>query len=792
MIRFFRIGCIAVSLFFMMSLANAQYITPTVGVDSSGYSINFAVARRLFDLYVMRDAELIKRLNEFLPLNSADSFILAEKEHMNDLHANFSLQTALSRWDILSVTLFAKEVNLIGSRFLSQVKIFEELNSAVGSTLMSRRKLMVQFRALDRKRLLPTEVLASQESAKMLESHVKVLTVYLNEISSCLDFLHASLPAVRDMMEVSDKHKSKLLTDDFFKRDTNFYREVCEKDLASESYNYYLKEFIRNQFPTIGRYLPKLLLSLLVLGVPFFFIGTFLFNQVIKRTRMHEQTNRSRTFIMGFGMLTCAVIIGLSKDGQSVIETIFLGRVSEWLFSFAVLIMALSIRLSKSERQVAIRLYLPIIFQNICAILLSSLLMPYRGLVIIVPVVNTAVLLWIVFVMYYRRKSLPVFDQVIGWVSMIATSVSIVTAAMGLAYLGYSVMLICFGIVTNILILVAVFHLCVSFMNNNPNRVFLNNGIRRLFLPLFSYHMAQQVFVSAAELFNIQESFFVSMSEPFVNNPELMVVSVNDVLLAIGGIFALNFILTIKRTLVQRMFGSAAAEGFIPSLMTLATYVAWLIYFLVVMMLFKVNYSAILVVLGALSMGLGFGLKDIVENFISGILLLVGQQLRPGDVVEFEGVMGKVSRVRIRDTLVETFEGAVLTIPNSQVLSKDFRNWTSNNTIRRDDLTVGVSYGTHIGKAKKIMMEAVAQTPFILSQPAPEIFVTQFGDSSVDLRLYYWMTLTQRMNVKSLLLENIYNGFNENGITIPFPQMDVHFDSPASIPSLEPVSPLQN
>ena len=161
------------------------------------------------------------------------------------------------------------------------------------------------------------------------------------------------------------------------------------------------------------------------------------------------------------------------------------------------------------------------------------------------------------------------------------------------------------------------------------------------------------------------------------------------------------------------------------------------------------------------------------------MILLIGQQVRPGDIVEVkaDGIIGKVLRVSVRATVVETFDGAVITYPNAQVLTKEFQNWTSNNMLRRNTLTVGVSYGTDLSLAMRLMLEAAQSTSGVVARPAPEILCTDFGTSSVDFSLRYWANVNISVVVGSNLRREIYRSFAEHGIGIPFPQLDVHIQA---------------
>ena len=215
-----------------------------------------------------------------------------------------------------------------------------------------------------------------------------------------------------------------------------------------------------------------------------------------------------------------------------------------------------------------------------------------------------------------------------------------------------------------------------------------------------------------------------------------------------------------------------------PSFVTLGTYLAWAFYVLFVMLLIRINYSSILVVLGGLSMGIGFAMKEVLENFISGIILLVGQQVRPGDVIEFDGIFGKIKTVSFRATVVETWDGSVITLPNTRVLSKDFRNWTRNNTLMRRDIVIGVSYDSDLKQVRDILLEAAGEIKMIQPYPAPEVLCSEFAASSVNFTVRVWLPALLCTEVCSQYREKVFALFRERGVSIPFDQLDVNLNLP--------------
>lgn len=193
-----------------------------------------------------------------------------------------------------------------------------------------------------------------------------------------------------------------------------------------------------------------------------------------------------------------------------------------------------------------------------------------------------------------------------------------------------------------------------------------------------------------------------------------------------------------------------------------------------------VDLTALTVVAGALSVGIGFGLQKITSNFISGIILLVEQSIELGDVLEFEnGEFGTVKKLGGRYILVEMLDGKEVMIPNEDLITQRVTNWTYTNPSGRVEVNVGVSYSADIHLVKKLMLEAAAEYKDVLKTPAPVCYLEEFGDSSVNFILYFFISDISkgRYEPKSVVMFSIWDKLKENGIEIPFPQRDIHIKS---------------
>ena len=181
---------------------------------------------------------------------------------------------------------------------------------------------------------------------------------------------------------------------------------------------------------------------------------------------------------------------------------------------------------------------------------------------------------------------------------------------------------------------------------------------------------------------------------------------------------------------------------------------------------------------GALGVGIGFGLQNVVSNFVSGLILVAERPMKVGDVIEIGSLVGQVRRIGIRSSTVHSLDGAEVIVPNSDLISGQLVNWTLTDSHRRVELAVGTGYA-HDPKDVKPILEEVARTqPGALTNPKPEVLCTGFGDSSIDFAIRVWsVDFTSGIRIRSELAQRVYAALDEAGIEIPFPQRDLHLRS---------------
>ena len=194
------------------------------------------------------------------------------------------------------------------------------------------------------------------------------------------------------------------------------------------------------------------------------------------------------------------------------------------------------------------------------------------------------------------------------------------------------------------------------------------------------------------------------------------------------------------------------------------------------------DLTRLTVLVSAFGLGIGFGLQQIVNNFVSGLILLFERPVQVGDSVQLGDMLGQVMRIGIRSSTIRTLLGAEVIVPNSSMLEEKVTNWTLSDRKRRIDLSLGVAYGTDAARMVKLLAEVAGENPDVASEPAPEAFFVGFGESSLDFQLRVWTDDPRWSRLRSELGIALQQALRDAGIEVPYPQRDVHVRSVPAAP----------
>jgi small-conductance mechanosensitive channel len=206
---------------------------------------------------------------------------------------------------------------------------------------------------------------------------------------------------------------------------------------------------------------------------------------------------------------------------------------------------------------------------------------------------------------------------------------------------------------------------------------------------------------------------------------------------------------------------------------SLLNYTILAVGFFLALAVLGMDLTKMTVLAGAFGVGIGFGLQSVVNNFVSGLILLFERPIHVGDTVQVGSLQGRVRRIGIRASVVRTAQGAEIIVPNAQLITEQVTNWTLSDQLRRLDLPVGVNYGAAPKKVIELLETVARAHPKVLQDPAPRGLFMSYGDSSINFELRAWTEQTNTVQVHSDLTVAIYDAVYAAGISFPFPQRDV-------------------
>lgn len=253
-------------------------------------------------------------------------------------------------------------------------------------------------------------------------------------------------------------------------------------------------------------------------------------------------------------------------------------------------------------------------------------------------------------------------------------------------------------------------------------------------------------------------------------------ISVYNILIIILIFVAVKVVMKSLEILINRKLSAqgGANEGQGKSIIQIAKYIAYILAGFVTIKSLGLDISIIGAFFATLGIGLGFALQDLFKDIISGIIILFERNVKVGDILEVDGLVGNVKEIKLRTSLLRTRDGIYIVIPNSKILNEKVINWSANNKITRFSVPVGVAYGSDVKKVEELLLKSVENHSKVTKRPAPIVVFNDFGDSALLFEIWFWTSDTWSIEItKSEIRFEINRLFLESNIQIPFPQRDI-------------------
>ena len=524
-----------------------------------------------------------------------------------------------------------------------------------------------------------------------------------------------------------------------------------------------------------------------------------------------KEKRRMLIFVVGIALFAIIVMIVRASVERNFIQ-MGTGLIINIAWLLEAIFLSLYVRLKSNQMRHAAIIYTPLMLLAFIVILFRIVLIPNALVNLIFPPVLLIFAIWQYIVAKRHRQYLPLLDKVYTHITTAAMIFSCVAAWIGYTLLAVQVMIWWTFQLAAIMTITFIYDLTkmyearylmkhlTSDVTSDVEKVSLMKRVKkgefidktwlydffcRTIVPILAVLSVLVSIYWAAQVFEMTSLCRKIFLRDIVNQTNLIRISLFRVCMAAALFFIFRYINYALRSfyLHFRKRYSETGESINKTLArNVIGIVCWGLFIIIVLVIFQVPKDGISIVSAGLATGLGFAMQSILENFIYGISLMSGR-IHVGDYIECDGIAGRVESITYQSTQITTNDGSVIAFLNSALFSKNFKNMTRNHRYELIKVPVGVAYGTDVEQVRQLLVEALqplcheenaAGQPLTDTNIPVSVAFSDFGESSVDLKVCIWMLVEEKLAVTARVKEIIYNTLNKNGIEIPFPQRDVH------------------
>lgn len=505
--------------------------------------------------------------------------------------------------------------------------------------------------------------------------------------------------------------------------------------------------------------------------------------------------------ILAATVITFAAVLGMVK---ATISQNFLSMASgllvEYAWLMAVILLSLLIRLDGKQILHGLKIYTPIMAMCFIVIFFRIVLIPNVLSNLVMPLLLLLFTIWQWFAIMKNSRQLPATDSFYAWVSLTVFLASDVASMVGYSLLSVEILIWWTMQLTCILTITCVSDLLKQY-GNDPKRKFFDDDtpVSRTWFFRLVYTAALPILGTlsilisiywAADVFNLSDTTLSLFNRSLVNTDKFTFSIMRAVQASVFFFLAkyVNHVSlhTLHYQLTLREQRKAKEENRKPSMQTVMSHTAmwrnliqvviWGAWLLVTLTIFHIDNSWIVAISAGLSTGIGFAMKDILENLYYGISLMAGR-IKVGDYISIDGTKGTVRNISYTSTMVEALDGSVISYQNSQLFSKNYKNLTRNHGNVLSIIPIGVAYGTRVPEVKGAIDAAVTKLNKQNYIKYLKTVFAGFGDNSIDFKILAWVDSRKQTYAEGDIMEAVYNALNDKDIEIPYPQRDIHIVS---------------
>lgn len=541
-----------------------------------------------------------------------------------------------------------------------------------------------------------------------------------------------------------------------------------------------------------------------------------------KRIREKSISKRKRPFLtlaIGVGIFALSIMTAYFFVKQNfILMAISMLITFAWLME--VILVSLLIRLNDGQIRSGVSVYFPFLAMAFIVIVFRIILIPNNLVNLIYPPILLLFTIWQIVVIRRRIKKLPDSDKIYTIISLIAMMVACVASWLGFVLLAVQIMMWWTIQLAAIQTITCFYDLAKMYESRQLVRkiakeknlavkdkseynklykkiqpkmaageyiaqTWFYDFLYKAALPILSVLSILLSVYWAAGIFEMTSVCRKIFLYVFLDKPGLIQLSLYKICLVVALFFFFRYLNYAVRAFYMLFKKRRMKDVHSPNNLTLAnnviSIVVWGIYVVSALVLLQVPGSGISIVVAGLATGLGFAMKDLLENFFYGISLMTGR-IRVGDYIECDGVQGKVESINYQSTQIVTLDGSVIAFLNTALFNKNFKNLTRNHGYVMVKIPVGVAYGVNVERVRAMLLKSLQ--PLMVKNSVGKNVVdvkqgisvafSDFGDSSVNLIIICWVLVEEKPSFVAKVNEVVYNTLNKNNVEIPFPQRDIY------------------
>ncbi len=517
------------------------------------------------------------------------------------------------------------------------------------------------------------------------------------------------------------------------------------------------------------------------------FINLLVFRFMPRRFHSREFLKKRRSIMWATTAITLALIMGVTR--QRIDQNFFImasGLMVEYLWLLAVILISLLLRVNGDQIRSAFSIYAPLLVIGFIVITFRIILIPGELVSIIFPPVLLTCMVWQWWGIRKHNRNIPRSDMFYTYISLIVFIASAFCSWAGYTLLSVQLLiwwimqLTCILTITCISDYLKMFEEKHGFSTKPITKTWFYTLIHQVVMPILIVCSVMISIYWAADVFNLSDMCWNIFTYRFVNQENFQI-SIFKLTVVISLWFLFKWISKTVLSFMRLQFemkDPTTAESRTVMGKNVIQLIIWGGWLLITLAYLHISVYWLLALGGGLSTGIGFAMKDVIENIYYGASLMTGR-IKVGDWIQVDGTMGKVASISYTSTVVESLYGEVITFQNAQLFSKNYKNLTKNHGYILALVPFGVAYGSKVGQVKGLIEEAVQNLKhqWMDNSKKVKVVMTEMADSSVNFKLIIWADAVKKTYVISDVLTCIYETLNDNGIEIPFPQRDVHLIS---------------